>query len=89
MSWPNSRAGPQTFSYVELNVFLVRQTRRFSCCTELKVFYSTLQQVYSTLSVGLSILHTYFVKSLVSGPFINAYSVKSSIILYSALCART
>ena len=46
-----------------------------SCCAELKVIHSTLQPVYSTQSMGPSILNT--------------YSVKSSIILYSALCSRT
>ena len=34
----------------------------------------------------LSFLPTSFMKSPVSGPSINAYSVKSSVILYSALC---
>ena len=66
--------------YVKLKLFLVRWTQSV---------LSTLQRVYSTPSAGPSILHTYFVKSPVSGPFINAYSVKSSVILYSVLCSRT
>ena len=83
--------------YVELKLFFIRRTQTVlytlnsncSCCSELKVFDSTLQQVYSTPSAGPTILNTYFVKSPVSGPFINAYSVKSSVTLYSALCSRT
>ena len=91
--------------YVELNCSYVRRTQlffihrtqsvlvcrtwRFSCYVKLKVFYSTLQLVYSTPSAGPSVLQAYFVKSPISGPSINAYSVNSSVILYSALCSRT
>ena len=81
----------------ELQLFLLRRTptvlvtanSTFFLLHRTQVFYSTLQRVYSTPSAGPSILHTYFVKSPVSGPFINAYSVKSSVILYSALGSRT
>ena len=73
----------------QTQLVLVRQTQCFSYCVKLEVFYSTLQRVYSTLWAGPSILHTNFVKSPVSGLFINAYSVKSSVILYFALCSRT
>ena len=79
----------QRFCIRRTQLFLLCRTRRFSCCVELKVFFSTLQRVYSTPSAGTSILRTYFVKSPGSGPFINAYSMKSSVIFYSALCSRT
>ena len=68
---------------------LIRRTETVFLYVKLKVFYSTLQRVYSTPSVGPSILHTGFVKSPVSGTFLNAYYVKSSVILCSALCSRT
>ena len=83
------RQAPTVLVTANSTFFLFMSNSTSSCCIELKVFYSTLQRVYSTPSAGPSILHTYFMKSPVSGPFIDAYSMKSSIILYSALCSRT
>ena len=74
--------------YVELNCSYLRCTQTVLISLNSKVFYSTLQRVYSTPSAGPSVLDAYFMKSPISGTFINAYSMKSSIILYSALCSR-
>ena len=71
------------FLYVELNC---------SCYFEFNSVSKSAQLCSKTaqlLQRVLLFLLTYFVKSPVSGHFINAYSVKSSVILYSALCSRT
>ena len=85
------------------NCSCLRRTQRFSCSVELKVFYSRLKVFYSRLKVFYSTLQQDFStpsasfrfcrltswKVPVSGPFIKAYIVKSSVILYSSLCSRT
>ena len=78
------------FLYVELNCSLYVELN-CSSYVELKVFYSTLQRVLLN-SVSRSFYFAYLLREK-SRDFciesINAYSVKSSVILYSALCSRT
>ena len=69
------------FLYVELDIFLIASNSK--CSTQLCSEFTQLHQRV------LLFLHTYFMKSPVSGHFINAYSVKSSVILYPSLCSRT